>query len=136
MFSNDMLQAYLNTTYQVKDLNIKIRIGQIDEHLDRMLEERKVEEWAFITVYNPRSVVLTDYENSMRHQELISNVSSFTCFEGYGVGEDPTWIPERSLLILGLSRESAIELGLKYVQNAIVVGRKGSVAEIVVLISD
>jgi hypothetical protein len=67
MFSNDLLQAYLNATYQVEELDIKIRIGQVDETLDRTLGESNVEEWAFITAYNPRSVVLSDDENSKRH---------------------------------------------------------------------
>jgi hypothetical protein len=136
MFSNDLLQAYLNTTYQVGNCNIKIKIGQIDENLERMLDERSLEEWAFITAYNPHSVSLTENENASRHQQLQNDVSSFTYFEGDGVGEDPTWEPEKSLLILGLNRESAIELGLKYGQNAIVIGRKELAAELLVIFKD
>jgi hypothetical protein len=136
MISNELLQAYLNTTYQLDDLNIKIRIGQIDERLEGFLEEHGCNEWAFITAYNPRSVELSDDENSKRHQELKKDVSCLTFFEGQGVGEDPTWKPERSLLILGLSRQSAKELGLKYGQNAVVIGKKGISAELLIILFD
>jgi hypothetical protein len=136
MISNELLQAYLNTNYQVQELDIKIRIAQIDENLERMLVELNVQEWAFITAYNPRSVLLSDDENSKRHQELKNDVSSLTFFEGQGVGEDPAWKPEKSLLILGLSRQSAKEMGLKYGQNAIVIGEKGMSAELLITLSD
>ena len=136
MFSNDLLQAYLNTSYEVKDLDIQIRIGQVDRRLDSLLGELNMEEWAFITAYNPRSAVLTDDENSLRHQELMGDVSQLTYFEGHGVGEDPAWKPEKSLLILGINRGSAIELGRKYGQNAIVIGEKGMPAELLITLSD
>ena len=133
MFSSELLQAYLNTTYQVGSCNVKIRIGLIDEHLEKILDEKSMEEWAFITAFNPYSVLLTDEENYSRHQQLQRDVSSFIYFDGEGVGEDITWKPEKSFLILGLNRESAIELGLKYNQNAIVFGIKGQPAELLVL---
>jgi hypothetical protein len=133
MISNELLQAYLNTTYQLDYFNIKIRIGHIDEHLERMLDEWKVDEWAFITAYNPGSEIFQEEENIKRHEALHRDVTAFVCFEGEGIGEDPSWKPERSLLILGLQRESAMELGVKYGQNAIVVGRRGKPAELMLL---
>jgi len=44
-----------------------------------------------------------------------------------------TWEPEKSLLIFGISRTRAIELGNKFEQNAIVVGKKSLPAELVLI---
>jgi hypothetical protein len=133
MIPEELMQAYLTTTYRVDQLNVSIRIGQMDERLEGILKKHGCNEWAFITAYNPFSVPLKEDVNAMRHLQLLRDVSSFTFFEGEGVGEYPAWKPEKSLLILGLNRESAIELRLKYVQNAIVLGRKGEAAELIPL---
>jgi hypothetical protein len=136
MISEELMQAYLTTTYRVDQLNVSIRIGQINERLEGILEEHGCNEWAFITAYNPFSVLLKEDVNAMRHLQLLRDVSSFTFFEGEGVGEDPAWKPEKSLLIIGIGRESAKELGLKYGQNAIVVGRKAKSSELLVLMNN
>jgi hypothetical protein len=136
MISEELIQAYLTTTYRVDQLNVSIRIGQIDEGLEGILEKHGCDEWAFITAYNAFSVLLKEDVNAMRHLQLLRDVSSFTFFDGEGVGEDPAWKPEKSLLIIGIDRESAKELGLKYGQNAIVVGSKSQVAELLVLMTD
>ena len=132
MIPEELMQAYLNTTYRVDSLNVKIRIGQIDEHLERILEVYGCSEWAFITACNPFSVLLKEDMNALRHLQLLRDVSPYTNFEGKGVGEDPAWKPEKSLLIIGIGRESAMELGMKYGQNAIVIGEKGMPSELMV----
>jgi hypothetical protein len=136
MIPGELMQAYLTTNYRVDQLNVSIRIGQIDEPLEGILEEHGCNEWAFITAYNPFSVPLKEDINAMRHLQLLMDVSSFTFFEGEGVGEDPAWKPEKSLLIIGIGCESAKELGLKYGQNAIVIGAKGMSAELLITLSD
>jgi hypothetical protein len=49
-------------------------------------------------------------------------------FPGEGVGDDRTWPPERSTLVLGIEREAAISLGRRFGQRAIVCGRLGELA--------
>ncbi len=60
-------------------------------------------------------------------------MKDFLVYEGEGVGEDPEWKPERSVLILGIGRSKAEELGKLFDQNAIVVGMNGKNAELVLL---
>jgi hypothetical protein len=89
-------------------------------------------EWAFNTAYNPASEVLPE-ENQRRHTQLESDVRTrgLVCLQGEGIAADSGWLPETSLLILGLTRDAAIELGAKYGQNAVVHGRMGQAAELV-----
>ncbi len=89
------MQAYLTTTYRVDQLNVSIRIGQIDERLEGILEEHGFNEWAFITAYNPFSVPLKEDVNAMRHLQLLRDVSSFTFFEGEGVYNVPHFLDRR-----------------------------------------
>jgi Protein of unknown function (DUF3293) len=52
------------------------------------------------------------------------------------VGTDGSWAPEPSILVLGISFESACGLGRKYGQNAIVTARvdEGAVPKLVLLV--
>lgn len=80
-------------------------------------------EWAYITSVNPFSEMHTDAENEQLFELLKKEVSKYKSFLGEGVGTDPAWKPEMSLLILGISKTEAIRLGNKYGQNAIVYGK-------------
>jgi hypothetical protein len=62
----------------------------------------------------------------------LEDLKQFVVFNGEGVGDDPSWPPEKSYLVAGIHREVAIYLGKKYEQNAIVVGQ-GAKAELVIL---
>ena len=130
----ELRSAYLRTTFRVFEPAIDIQVGKINTDLNALLEKYQQEEWAFITAWNPYSKTLTQKENAERQAALTKDLELYTCFQGEGVGEDPAWEPERSLLILGISRIDASALGIKYKQNAIVVGSKRSVAELVVLV--
>lgn len=134
MLSPDLLHAYRTTTYHVTNPAMTIRIGHLHPDLDNLLELHHCTAYAFITAYNPASYVLSDIENTTRHQMLVEDLASYTCFEGHGVGEDPEWKPERSLLILGIDQDAAKAIGIKYGQNAIVVGNAGEAATLVLLV--
>ena len=54
-------------------------------------------------------------------------------YEGYGVGEDPTWEPELSMLTIGISMEDASVLGKKFEQNAIVYGEINNTPRLLIL---
>lgn len=49
-------------------------------------------------------------------------------FSGEGIGDDGTWPAERSVLVLGIERAIAIELGRRFGQRAILCGRLGGPA--------
>lgn len=57
-------------------------------------------------------------------------------FEGNGVGEDPTWKPELSLFIIGISKDEASKIGTKFKQNAIVYGKINFAPELLILNND
>jgi hypothetical protein len=58
---------------------------------------------------------------------------SYIILEGIGVGKEPTWEPELSLLIIGITNEDAILIGNEFEQNAIVIGKIYSIPELLIL---
>ncbi len=133
MISKDLLQAYLTTEYHVSDPTLTIRINHLHPDLDKFLKMYDSTVWAYITSYNPASHVLPDEENIALHQMLVEDLSGYICFVGYGVGTNPQWKPEQSLLVLGIDQDAAKAIGKKYGQNAIVVGNAGEAATLVLL---
>ena len=133
---NDLLEAYKNTKYKVFQDDIVIEIDKLNDKLKELLNKYNSTEWAFITAFNPYSKVLTQDENIERHNELKVLTTSYIIFEGHGVGEDPTWEPELSLLIIGITKEDAIFIGNKFEQNAIVIGKVNSAPELLILNGD
>jgi hypothetical protein len=133
MIAPELMDAYNKTEYRVSDPSFVIRIGETCAPLDELLNRHQLQEWAFITAYNPRSVILPDAENQAKHAVLKEALRSYLCLEGEGVGEDPPWKPERSLLVLGIGSKEAADIGNAFDQNAIVVGALGSPARLLIL---
>ena len=133
--SNDHWKAYRATSYWVKDRDqhFSIRIGEASEDLEQLLTAHDSTNWAYITASNPRSEMLTAEENAARNDQLMDHVKQAgrLYFRGEGIGNDPTWPPEASILIVGMDKDEALELGREFGQNAIVIGRKGQAAELV-----
>lgn len=130
---NDLLEAYKNTKYKVSQQDIVIEINKFNDKLNELLYKYNSTEWAFITAFNPYSKVLTQDENIERHNELKELTTSYIIFEGHGVGDDPTWEPELSLFIIGITKADAILVGEKFEQNAIVCGEINSTPELIIL---
>jgi len=108
---NLLEQAYRQTRYVVLDKDIIITIDQHCAQVDALLEQHECEDWAFITAENPFSKPLTADENATRHNQLLEKVTGYIHFDGEGIGDDPKWKPEKSLLILGISTSDAISIG-------------------------
>ena len=108
-----------------------MRIGEAHPVLDTLLTARGSRSWAYVTAHNPDSAPLTADENRIRHTRLEADVSArgYEALPGEGVGDDGTWPPEASLLILGMSRADAIALGLAHGQRAVVWGELGEPAQ-------
>ena len=49
-------------------------------------------------------------------------------FLGEGIGDDGTWPLEQGILVLGIEREAAVQLGRRFGQRAIVCGELGGLA--------
>lgn len=131
---DNLLQAYKSTKYKVFKPNLIIQIGVTNDSLNELVIQHNATEWAYITAYNPFSRVLTDIENQGRHLEIKKSTFSYSTYEGHGVGKDPNWKPEQSLLIIGISKEESILIGKKFEQNAIVHGKINSTPELLILI--
>lgn len=130
---NDLIEAYKSTKYKVFKHDIVIEIDKFNKKLNELLNKYNSIEWAFITAFNPYSNILTIDENTERHNELQRLTDSYITFEGHGVGDDPSWDPELSLLIIGITKEDAMSIGIKFEQNAIVYGTNKSLAELIIL---
>jgi hypothetical protein len=133
MIEEELIAAYNRTEYHVSGTEIILKIGEHSSMLDILLNQYHQQDWAFITAHNPGSRVLPDEENRLRHEQLREALSLYNCLEGEGVGENPPWKPERSLLVIGINRAKAIETGNLFGQNAIVAGRIYLPAELLLL---
>ena len=130
---NELIQAYESTSFRARtpDL-VVIRVREICQPLDGLLDKVGLETWAFITASNPESNQLSDEDNAARNNQLLEDIHAYQphVYRGEGVPDNPGWSPEASLLILGIDKASALQLGKKYGQNAIVCGAKGEPAEL------
>ena len=130
-----LCDAYLQTIYRVVEMPqpVDIRIGEQCSALDRLLESYGLREWAFVTASNPRSRRLPDRDNARRNAELKQSLrqAGWQILGGLGMPPDNQWQPEVSMLVLGIDREAAMKLALRWEQNAFVRGAIGQPAELV-----
>jgi hypothetical protein len=112
---------------------IVIRVGQTCPTLDGLLVEASCATWAYITAFNPGSFPLSEAENEARQYELEATVRQLghVMFQGKGISHDGAWSPEPSILVLGIGREAAGELGRRFGQRAIVCGELGEPAALI-----
>lgn len=135
MISEELWRAYEATSYEAETSagRVRLRIGSRSPDIDRLLTEKDLSSWAFVTAFNPCSKPLTDPENEERHQRLLHDLSDNDgpVYAGAGIPDHPDWNAETSVLILGIEREAAVRLAVRYGQNAIVVGTIRTDAELV-----
>ena len=131
--SEQLLTAYTETDFNVFNPAITINIGENNDLLNNLLLKHGVEEWAYITPFNPYSKVLSEEQNELRYKQLRNKIVNYKNFEGEGVGKDLSWKPEKSFLILGITKAKAVEIGNEFEQNAIVYGVLNQLPELLVL---
>jgi hypothetical protein len=131
----ELFEAYKNTTYRVYLPlgDIDIRIGVMNLLLQELLLRNNSESWAFITACNPYSVMQNADVNTFLNTQLESYLSGkkYVFFKGMGVGDDDSWEPEASFMVLNIRKEDAIKLGKQFKQNAIVTGVIGNSPELI-----
>lgn len=112
-----------------------LHVGSRSQKLLDLFSNFHTKSAAFITAENPLGNRLADGENRLRVNALLADakVLDLPCFEGEGVGEDPSWAPERSALLLGLTFEQAVHLGRYHEQNAIIWAGEDAVPKLVIL---
>jgi Protein of unknown function (DUF3293) len=131
-----LLEAYRRTTFiaDTPSGRVSLRIGQRCNELDDLLVKHRVTTWAYVTAFNPGSRVLPREENLARQGELecVVAANGLTAYSGEGAADDGRWPPEASLLVLGITRTQAVNLGQQFGQIAIVYGEVGKEAQLVV----
>ncbi|AEP29719.1 DUF3293 domain-containing protein [Brumicola nitratireducens] len=103
MLKEELINAYKTAKYVVVDQNIdhRIRVGEHDFVIEKMLSDHDARFAYFITPENPFSQNLTNEENDLRHKRFTLSLSQkdLTYLEGYGTDEDESWQREKSYLI-------------------------------------
>lgn len=117
-------RAYRRTTYRAGAR--RLRIGEPVPALDAH------EAWAYLTAWNPGARQRPDAENERAMDALRERLraTGLAFHEGAAESDDGSWPPEPSLLVLGIAPDEAAALGRAFGQVAIVVGRRGGVAEL------
>ena len=113
-------QKYLDTDYIISDdPPLLMKIGEQSDDLRVLLGSMGVETAAFMTAWNPRSEQLTDDENDDRQGALLTDIETvrLNYLVGYGQGED--W-QEYSYLVLGIDKDQATAMAMRFEQNAYV----------------
>jgi hypothetical protein len=125
----ELWRAYLQTEFVVgtSDREVVFRVGSPSSRLDALLERRGVTRWAFLTAYNPESVPITGEVNDRQQRALMDIIRSrgYHLVEGEGRDAEKQWPAEPSVLVLGLGRREARELGRRFGQLAVVAGHRG-----------
>jgi len=126
-------EAYIRADYHVgfPENQITLRVGERATGLSRLAPGAETGQlfneetsWAYLTAWNPGSVIQMDFVNRQKQEEL----ELFLRGAGYavlpGVARDPRgeWPDEESILVFGLGWEKALLLGRKFNQNAILAG--------------
>ena len=141
--AGDLIEAYLGTTYQLgpdgagPGMRIGEPFGSGPGTVGGLLADAGATCAAFITAWNPHSNQTTSKaQNKAAHARLLNRLAGFpgvTVHEGQGVGENPKWVPERSVFAVGLASSDAISLGREFRQNAIVWIGDAGIPELVLL---
>jgi hypothetical protein len=127
-------RSFQRTQFCVMDggRTICFMAGSRSRRLEALLERHAASRWAFMTAWNPAPRTLTKEQNDSRQRELRRELEGrrLRSLEGVGRALDGSW-EEASLLVLGISRPSAVALARKYGQLAIVAGERGGRSELV-----
>jgi hypothetical protein len=131
----ELLQAYERAHYVVfGEPELVIRIGELNPDLDDLIEADGGASAAFITAANPFGEPQDPWENALAMAALSQVLDGkYPSYSGEGRDPKGEWNAEPSLLVIGITRSEAEDLGRRYDQNAIVFIEKGRVPELVVL---
>ena len=132
----ELVAAYEKALYVVFGRpELVIRIGEPNPDLDELLEAEGAATAAYITAANPRGEATSAWKNEIANAALVETQTQagYRCFEGEGRDPQGRWRPERSALVVGISRADAESVGRGFGQNAIVFVERGRAPELVLL---
>jgi hypothetical protein len=119
----ELIDAYLATDYRVGSRadSFILRIGEHSPALAALCERCGEQSAAFISACNPYSERQIAAVNAAAHARLCVELEcrGMLFIEGAGVAPAGKW-QEQSVLVLGVSLDTAKDLGRRFEQNAIV----------------
>lgn len=127
--------AYRATLYRVRagDAPFELRVDAFSARLAALMRMHGVATAAYLTAYNPRSVVTAEAANRAANERLRAALLAADAFIFCGEAIDPAgrWPAEPSFLALGLALATARELGTRFMQNAILFADDDAVPRLV-----
>jgi hypothetical protein len=133
--SKELIQAYQNTSYVVQEENNNwhLNINQINPAFNAWLSQQNIQQWAFITAYNPYSQALNNAENLALQNQIKSILlqNGFKFWEAYGKGEGD-WPAEPSVFIANIHYDYAFKLAQQFKQNAYVYGQLNQAPQLII----
>lgn len=129
---------YIKTAYIVFELNFDIRLYGDNTDLHHWLVKNEIKSWAFITAWNPGSKLKSVKKNQAANAQLMSDLKSLNLnfWPGIGKALEGDWIPEASYFVVDITEKRAMELALRYGQNAFVFGYTQSKPQLIFTDSD
>jgi hypothetical protein len=124
LIAADKLAAYQETHYRyvVDDVKHVLRIGVRSASMELLMRRSGTDTALFVTAFNPFGTERDPQANDAAHEQLHEDLRRLThyIFEGEGADPGGLWPPEKSLLALGLTEAHAMELAVRYAQDAVV----------------
>lgn len=134
-----LLAAYRATAFHVfAQPPFALRIDERSKAVAALMAAHDASCAAFITAWNPESEPTSDAANAEAQRRLAAAVErgGYKWLPGEGRGATSDWPAEESLLVLGLPRGKAKELGRTFRQNAVVWVGTDAVPELILLPTD
>ncbi len=128
-----LVAAYQATTYCVDGFpQWSLRVGSGCAALSAELGRRGLGGAAYVSAWNPAGRRAPAAANVAAHGRLLARISALglPAYPGWGRGDAGDWPPERSMLILGLTRSAGQALAREFAQRACVVFPAGGTAAI------
>ena len=112
-----------------------LNVGRPSSELARWFQVNKENQAAFITAWNPLGEQTSKSINSIAEKKLIAEIEARDLFYLAGESKDPSglWPSEASLLVFGISLESAKALVTRYNQNGFVYIGNDSIPQLILL---
>lgn len=130
-----LLTAYIKTDYRVAwppGLWTSLRINQSISPFFSWLEQAGFRQFALITAYNPLSESQEENINEMQDELLGEALKQpgWQCYRSLHLDPDKRWPPEKGYCCCGIGAATAVTLGRKFRQNALVWWAAGSPLEL------
>jgi hypothetical protein len=134
--SKSLIAAYNSTRYRIiTDTPFNLKIGQRSRQLAKLYQKYNCLSAAVITAWNPQSMATSKNYNLAAQLRLEIQLSARSVPFITAIGEDPEmeWSGEESFLAFNLSLDATKDLGLEFLQNAVVWSGQDAIPQLVLL---